>query len=92
MSQNEAYQEKLRDLKVEVSKNKEVKRQIESVKKTFQTDSNYEWMIEIENQIKSDKQTLGRLKEENSTIRKIYDKESKLLQQSEQLIAKNADV
>lgn len=74
------------------NKNKDVKRQIDSIKKTFQSDSNYEWMNEIENKIKSDKKTLARISAENTTILKIYEKESKLLQQSEELQAKTADV
>lgn len=42
-----------------------MKKQIDAIRKTFQADSNYDWMLEIENKIKSDKKTLARLKEEN---------------------------
>ena len=40
---------------------KEVKKQLDYLKKTFSQDSNYEWMNETENKIKTDKQTLTRL-------------------------------
>ena len=65
LSTNDILREKKRELGVKISESKEVKKQIDYIKKTFQQDSNYEWMLETENRIKSDKKTLAKLEQEN---------------------------
>lgn len=65
LSSNDILREKKRELGVKISESKEVKKQIDYIKKTFQQDSNYEWMLETENRIKSDKKTLAKLEQEN---------------------------
>ena len=77
-------QEKKRELERAIGVNKEVKKQLDYIKKTFASDSNYEWMNETENTMKSDKKTLLKIKEDNSSLHKLLEKHEKLLQESEE--------
>lgn len=65
LGSNEILQEKTRELNQKVAENKEVKRQMDFLKKEFANDSNFEWMNETQNRIKTDKKTLAKLKDEN---------------------------
>ena len=40
--------------------------QVDGIKKTFNHDSNYDWMIETEKRTRSDKTILAKLKAENA--------------------------
>lgn len=69
-----------------------MKRQLDHIKKTFAQDSNFEWMHETENKIKTDKQTFAKLTKDNAELQKIHDKHDKLLEKSEEAQQKNSDV
>ena len=75
-------QEKKYELDRVVAQNKEVKKQIDSIKKTFTSDSNYEWMNETENRVKTDKKTLAKLRDDNTQLNKMLEKHEKLLIES----------
>ena len=92
MDSNEIYKEKKRDLEKKVGQSKDVKRQIDVIKKSFNTDSNYEWMNETQNKVKTNKKTLVRLRKENEEATKMLDKHERLLQDSEELQAKSQDL
>ena len=49
-------------------------------------------MNETENTMKSDKKTLLKIKEDNSSLHKLLEKHEKLLQDSEEAQTKNADL
>ena len=92
LGRNDTLNEKKREYEQQITANKEVKRQLDYLKKTFTQDGNFEWMHETENKIKTDKQTLTRLQQENAELQKIHDKHDKLLTQNEELVQKNQDV
>ena len=92
LGRNELLTEKKQEYEQKSVAYKEVKKQLDYLKKTFTQDSNYEWMNETENKIKTDKQTLLRLQQENAELQKIHDKHDKLLSQNEDLMQKSQDV
>ena len=55
LGRNEVLNEKKREYEQQITANKEVKRQLDYLKKTFTQDGNFEWMHETENKIKTDK-------------------------------------
>ena len=50
----------------------EIKKQVKYIYKTFETDSNYEWMVDTENKVRNDKKTLDGLKAENRNHIRTY--------------------
>ena len=75
-----------------VAENKEVKKQMDFLKKEFANDSNFEWMNETQNRIKTDKKTLSKLKDENQSLVKMLEKHERLLEKSDEAVSKNADL
>ena len=55
IGRNEVLNEKKHEYEVKITANKEVKKQLDYLKKTFKNDSNFDWMHETENKIKTDK-------------------------------------
>ena len=55
LGRNETLNERKREYEQQITANKEVKRQLDYLKKTFTQDGNFEWMHETENKIKTDK-------------------------------------
>ena len=71
---------------------KEVKKQIDTIKKTFKNDVNFEWMNETENRIKSDKKALAKVTTENKSLHAMLQKHEKMLQDSEEVNTKAQDL
>ena len=92
LASNDILKEKKKELDKQNAANKEVKLQINHIKKTFQNDSNYEWMNETENRIKSDKKILSQLKNQNAELTKMHDKHEKILMESDEAVEKKAEV
>ena len=92
LASNDILKEKKKELDKQNAANKEVKLQINNIKKTFQNDSNYEWMNETENRIKSDKKILSLLKNQNAELTKMHDKHEKILMESDEAVEKKAEV
>ena len=89
---NDTLNEKQRELDAKIAESKEVKKQIDFIKKTFKHDSNYEWMIETENRIKSDKTAVNKLRAENTDLQKMLEKHERLLNDTEEAKAMNEDL
>lgn len=92
LSSNDILREKKKELTIKISESKEVKKQIDYIKKTFEQDSNYEWMNETENRIKSDQKTLAKLEKENVQLVRMLEKHEKMLEKSDEAQAKSNDL
>ena len=71
MDSNDIYKEKKQELDRKVGQQKDVKRQIDHIKKSFVQDSNYEWMNETQNKVKTNKKTRIRIR--SYIINKVLD-------------------
>ena len=86
---NDSLHEKRKELDYKIQESKEVEKQINYIKRTFKQDSNYEWMIETEKRIRSDRTTIAKLREENASLNKMVVKHEKLLDSTETEVAGN---
>ena len=89
---NDTLNKHQQELDVKIAESKEVKKQLDFIKKTFKHDSNYEWMIETENRIKSDKTAMNKLRAENTDLQKMLEKHERLLNDTEEAKAMNEDL
>ena len=82
MDSNDTLKVKQNELNAKIAESKEIKKQLDYIKRAFNQDNNYDWMIETEARIRSDKTYVNKLKEENASLNKILEKHEKLLEES----------
>ena len=86
---NDMLHEKRKELDYKIQESKEVEKQINYIRRTFKADSNYEWMIDTEKRIRSNRTAIAKLREDNEALNKMVEKHEKLLDVTETETAGN---